>query len=81
MNLQEDLREFIELLNSASVKYVIVGAYAVGFHGHPRTTGDIDIFVEPSVQNAAAVTSSLERFGFGSLGLRGEDFCQPDQVV
>ena len=42
MKLQADLREFIELLNSANVKYVIVGGYAVAFHGHPRLTADID---------------------------------------
>jgi len=46
MKLQKDLREFIELLNSHDVRYLIVGGYAVAFHGYPRATGDIDFFIE-----------------------------------
>lgn len=48
MNLQRDLREFIELLNAHSVDYVIVGGHAVAYHGYPRFTGDIDFFVRPT---------------------------------
>ena len=42
MKLTKDLREFVELLNAAAVKYLLVGGHAVAFHGHPRFTGDID---------------------------------------
>lgn len=50
--LSKDLREFIEFLNSREVRYRIAGGYAVAFHGHPRMTGDIDIFIEVSEENA-----------------------------
>jgi hypothetical protein len=71
MKLNHDLREFIELLNSTCVKYLVVGGHAVAFYGHPRFTGDIDFFVERSLENAdrwppflpgsASVASDLER--------------------
>ena len=50
MKLDQDLREFIELLNARNVRYLVVGAYALAFHGRPRYTGDIDFFVQPSAQ-------------------------------
>ena len=53
MKLQQDLREFIELLNSHGVEYVVVGGHAVAFHGYPRYTGDIDFLVSPTEENAA----------------------------
>jgi hypothetical protein len=51
MRLQKDLREFIELLNSTKVKYVLVGGHAVAYHGFPRFTGDIDFFMEQSARS------------------------------
>lgn len=47
MNLTKDLSEFVALLNSAGVEYVLVGAYALAFHARPRFTEDIDILVRP----------------------------------
>lgn len=81
MKLPKDFREFIALLNSEGVKYVIVGGYAVAFHGHPRFTGDIDFFVDASADNAARLKRVLDRFGFGSVGLTDRDFTARDQVV
>lgn len=81
MELQRDLREFIELLNSANVRYVIVGGYAVAFHGHPRFTGDIDVFVDPAPPNAHLLEGVLRRFGFGDVGLSAEDFTRADTIV
>jgi hypothetical protein len=52
MPLADDLREFIESLNSHKVEYLIVGAYALAFHGHPRSTGDVDILIHNSPENA-----------------------------
>ena len=54
MRLPKDWREFIGSLNSNEVEYVIVGAFALAFHGLPRYTGDIDILVRPSLENAAS---------------------------
>lgn len=66
MKLIPDLREFLELLNAANVRYVIVGAWAFNFHAHPRATGDIDLFVASDLDNQKRIRSVLERFGFGS---------------
>ncbi len=81
MKLPGDLREFIESLNAANVKYLIVGGYAVAFHGRPRWTGDIDIFVERSEENARRMEQAIARFGFQSLGLSARDFLLPDAVI
>lgn len=81
MPLQKDLREFIELLNSRRVEYLIVGALALAFHGVPRSTGDIDILVETSSQNAERLEEVLRAFSFASLGLSAADFLRPDQVI
>lgn len=81
MPLQRDLREFIELLNSRRVECVIVGAFALAFHGVPRSTGDIDILVQISAENAARIEEVLREFSFASLGLSAADFLCPNQVI
>lgn len=81
MKLQKDLREFIELLNSNDVRYLVVGGHAVAYHGYPRTTGDIDFFIEASVENAFRLESALKQFGFGGLGLAAKDFLEPGTIV
>ena len=81
LKLPTDLREFIELLNSHDAHYLIVGGYAVAYHGYPRTTGDIDFFVEVSEANAAKLEAVLIDFGFGSLGLTKQDFLQPGIII
>lgn len=63
--LSKDLREFIHLLNQEGVEYLVVGAWAVGFHGRPRYTGDIDFFVGRTPANAARMMRVIEAFGFG----------------
>src|SRR6185369_17433147 len=81
MTLDKNLKEFIESLNSANVEYLIVGGYAVGFHGHPRFTADIDFFVATNPKNAEAVIQAIEKFGFDGLGLSSADFLQPDSII
>jgi len=81
MKLPPDFREFIELLNSENVKYLIVGGWAVAFHGHPRFTGDLDFFVEASSDNAGRLMRVLGRFGFTGLGLQERDFLEPDRII
>ena len=60
MRLQKDLREFIECLNAENVDYMIVGAHALAYHGHPRYTGDLDVLLRPSKGNAERVLSPLD---------------------
>lgn len=81
MKLDADLREFIELLNASDVRFLVVGAYALAYHGHPRYTGDIDLLVEPSQENAQLIEQVLGRFGFAGTGLTAEDFNSTDRVV
>jgi hypothetical protein len=59
MELNPDFKEFIALLNSNKVEYLVVGGYAVGFHGHPRYTGDIDFWIAISKENATKVLAVL----------------------
>jgi len=81
VKLQADLREFVALLRCRGVEFLVVGGHALAFHGHPRFTGDIDLLVRPSKDNAARLVGCLDEFGFGSLPLRTEDFCNPGQVI
>jgi hypothetical protein len=79
--LSKDFKEFIELLNVHSVRYLVVGGYAVAFHGYPRYTKDLDVWIELSPENAENVINALEEFGFGSLGLKTDDFLESDQII
>lgn len=79
--LNKDFREFIESLNSNGVKYLLLGGYAIAFHGHPRYTKDLDIWVELSETNAEKILQALEDFGFGGLELTKDDFLLVGQVV
>jgi hypothetical protein len=67
MKLQPDFKEFLRLLLSHRVRFVIVGAHALAAHGKPRFTGDIDVLVEPTKANATRVLAALADFGFGTV--------------
>ena len=81
MRLSKDLREFIELLNANGVEFLVVGGFAVAWHGHPRFTADIDFLIRPDSANAELVIRTLRDFGFGALGIASDDLCRPDQIV
>lgn len=81
MILSPDFRDFLASLNEARVHYLVVGGYAVALHGHPRYTKDIDIWVGTDEENAGRLVRAIENFGFGSLGLKAEDFLVPDRIV
>ena len=81
MEVQPDFRDLLELLNEHKVEYLIVGGYALAFHGAPRFTGDIDVFVRPAPKNAERILSALTAFGFQFSNLDIEDFQTPDKVV
>jgi predicted nucleotidyltransferase len=71
--LDPDFLDFIESLNKYKAAYVLVGGYAAIINGHNRTTGDLDIFVERTEENAIKVISAIEDFGFGSIGFTVKD--------
>jgi len=81
MEAQKDFRYLLELLNAHKVEYLIVGAYALAFHGAPRYTGDMDIYVKPNSTNAQRIMAALKDFGFGSVELSATDFEAEDKVV
>jgi len=81
MDISPDWQEWLELLNSNRVEYVIVGGIAVGHHGWPRYTKDIDILIRADTGNVQRLLKALDEFGFGSLGLKAKDFIEPDQFV
>ena len=81
MEIQEDFKEFFALFNAHKVEYVIVGGYALAFHGAPRYTGDIDVLVRAEETNAQRILAALSDFGFSELDLTGADFSDPDRVL
>ena len=81
MPLHKDLREFVELLNANAVEYLIIGAFAVSFHGFPRYTADLDVLIRPTEPNALKVINVLSRFGFGALDVHAADLQKPETVI
>ena len=81
MNIPEDFKEFIELLNSHNVRYLIIGGYAVGFHTRPKFTNDIDVWIENTEINVEKVLQVLNEFGFKSLDITTEDLTAPNMVI
>lgn len=81
MTLDKDFSEFITLLNEHEVKYLVIGGYAVNFHGYPRYTKDIDFWIWLTQDNIQKLIKAIGDFGFGSLGLTKEDFMSPENIV
>jgi hypothetical protein len=81
MTLPSDFKEFLRLLSEKEVKYLIVGGYAVGYHGYPRSTGDMDVWVESMEANAERLMQALKAFGFDVPKLSPDLFVDPDRVV
>ena len=79
--LNQDFKEFIALLNQHNVQYIIIGGYALAFHGHPRYTKDIDIWIDAKEDNAKRVLDVLRDFGFGSVNLDIQDFISKENII
>jgi hypothetical protein len=79
--LDKNFTDFLKLLNRHGVDYLIVGGYAVGYHGFVRATGDLDIFVRISATNADALLKCFREFGFSDFELRAEVFLEPGKIV
>ena len=78
--LPTDFKEFIVLLNKNNVRYIVIGGYAVVYHGYVRSTNDIDVWIDISEDNIRNLLKALEEFGFSSLKLKKEDF-SPNQIT
>jgi hypothetical protein len=79
--LPPDFKEFLALLNSEKIDYLLVGGYAVSYHGYPRPTGDLDVWVDSQPDSAARLISVLSKFGFAGPGVTPELFLTPGRVV
>lgn len=81
MKVEKDFEDFVKLLNKHKVNYLIVGAYALALYAEPRNTGDIDIFIKRSDENAKKMLDVLEDFGFTDLDISLMDFTTKDMVI
>jgi hypothetical protein len=79
--LPRDFQDFLRLLNANAIKYVVIGGYAVAYHGYVRYTGDLDIFIEMSPNNAGKLVSALREFGFNLPKLKPALFLQKGRIV
>jgi hypothetical protein len=81
IHLPNDFKEFLRLLNSEKVEYLLVGGYAVGCYGYSRATGDMDIWIAVNPTNAAALVRALRRFGFNEGSLSPRVFLTDNKVL
>src|ERR1700704_5127847 len=81
MRLSNDLREFLESLNSRGIDYVIVGAHSLAFHGRPRYTGDLDILIRATPENARRLVDLLNHFGFADTDFKDSDFIEAERLI
>ena len=79
--LTDDFREFLRLLNANRVDYLVVGGYAVGLHGYPRATIDLDVWVHATPDNADRIMQALRAFGFDVPSLEARLFVDPRSIV
>ena len=79
--LARDFKELLKSLNSAGVEYLVVGGYAVAYHGYPRTTNDLDVWVAVNPGNADRIVRALREFGFDVPDLSPQMFLRPDRII
>ena len=81
MQLPQDFKEFLKLLNSNNIKYLLIGGYAVGYHGYPRATVAMDIWISIDVENVKKIIKVINEFGFNDPQLTSETFLTQKKVV
>lgn len=81
MELQKDFEDLCASLNGRNVDYLIVGGYALAFHGAPRFTGDLDIFVRPEPDNLARLVLALRDFGFHQTATLAEHLLSEGKIL
>ena len=81
IGLPQDFKDFLKLLDAEGVEYLLIGGYAVAYHGYPRATEDIDIWIASSLQNAQRIISALKEFGFDVPELNPDLFLKPESIV
>ena len=81
LKVEKDFEEFVELLNKFSVEYMIVGAYALALYTRPRNTGDIDVFINRSPNNAKLLIKVIREFGFENAGIEESDLITKGRII
>ncbi|MBI1367430.1 MAG: hypothetical protein GC162_02125 [Planctomycetes bacterium] len=81
IRLPSDFKEFLRLLSSTGVEYLLVGGYAVGYHGYPRTTGDLDLWIATDKTNAQRITQALNAYGFDDPSVEPKLFQTPEKII
>ncbi len=81
LELPQDFKEFLNLLRVNGVEYLLIGAYAVGYHGYPRAPTDLDIWIASTPENATRIVATLHEFGFGTRELTTELILQPNNII
>ena len=79
--LTDDFKEFLQWLTASHVDYLLVGGYAVGLHGYPRATIDLDVWVRATPENATRIVEALRGFGFDSMAIAPDLFVNPRSIV
>jgi predicted nucleotidyltransferase len=81
LTLPPDFKEFLKLLKEHDVRYLLIGGYAVGYHGYPRATDDMDIWVAIHPDNASKLVAALRDFGMHDPDLKPELFLQKPKII
>ena len=81
IELPLDFKEFLKLLNEKSVRYLLIGGYAVGYHGYPRATNDMDVWIAIQPDNARKIVAVLKEFGFDHPELTPDLFLQENKII
>jgi len=81
IHLPPDFKEFLQLLNDHKVEYLLIGGYAVGYHGYPRATADMDIWIAMNPENAERLVSVVKEFGFEVPTLSVDLFLKENQII
>jgi predicted nucleotidyltransferase len=81
MRIEKDFKEFIESLNENSVRYLIIGSFALSYYSEPRYTKDIEILIDAAPLNADCLMKAIREFGFTDIDLGSHDFLEPEQVI
>jgi hypothetical protein len=81
LELPKDFKEFLRLLRAHSVEYLLIGGWAVGYHGYPRATNDLVVWIATSAATAHRIVKALAQFGFNVPDLSTDLFFQPDKIV
>ncbi len=79
--LPRDFKDFLKLLNSKKIEYLLIGGYAVGYYGYPRATADMDIWIAIGQENAKKVTAAIKEFGMDTPDLKESIFLEPGKII